>query len=170
MANRPPAELVITTRPYPFARMTGHAAWVRKNGPATCTPSSAARVSGVCSPKSALRRKPALFTTASTVPNVLRASSTMALPPAGSATESDEATARPPFASISATTASACSRARSFTTTDAPRGISASDQRVELQLPACAECRRDLDALARRQDLIGARGTQLFDVSHRPVV
>lgn len=67
------------------------------------------------------RQAPALWTTASAVPNASTARSMIAAPPEGVATESWAASAVPPSASISATTALAASAATSLTTTDAPR-------------------------------------------------
>ena len=90
------------------------------------------------------RKMPALLTTMSTVPKAATASSTMLLAPSRSETDALLATAWPPAALISATTASAASDwpspwtepPKSFTTTLAPRSANASAWLLPKPLPA----------------------------------
>ena len=130
----------LTKRPPPRSAITAHAGRLTLSAPRSCVSITASSCASVSSANGAMRTWPALFTTTSTAPNASSAASTMARPPSGVAIVSRFATASPPAATISATTASAGGSVgasatpsvslmptpRSFTSTRAPRAANRS--------------------------------------------
>src|SRR4051794_37546570 len=87
--------------------MTAHAGRPTLSGPRSCVSMTASSSSSVSGGNGAMRTWPALLTTTSMVPNAASAASMIARPPSGVEMVSRLATASPPAATISATTASA---------------------------------------------------------------